>query len=43
MQNLKNRNAVVTGAARGIGAKIAQALAKEGMNIVLVDRLDNEL
>ena len=40
MQNLKNRNAVVTGAARGIGEKIAHALAKEGMNIVLVDRLE---
>jgi short-subunit dehydrogenase len=43
MQNLKNRNAVVTGAARGIGEKIAHALAKKGMNIVLVDRLENEL
>ena len=43
MQNLKNRNAVVTGAARGIGEKIAHALAKEGMNLVLVDRLENEL
>jgi len=43
MQNLKNRNAVVTGAARGIGEKIAHALANEGMNIVLVDRLEKEL
>jgi len=43
MQKLKNRNVVVTGAARGIGAEIAQSLAKEGMNLVLVDRLENEL
>ena len=43
MHNLKNRNVVVTGAARGIGAKIAQSLAKEGMNLVLMDRLENGL
>jgi NAD(P)-dependent dehydrogenase (short-subunit alcohol dehydrogenase family) len=35
MQNLKNRNAVITGAARGIGEKIAHALAEKGMNIDL--------
>jgi short-subunit dehydrogenase len=43
MKDLKNRNAVVTGAARGIGGHIARMLAKEGMNLVLVDRLESEL
>ena len=43
MKDLKNLNAVVTGAARGIGSHIAQELAKEGMNLVLVDRLKDEL
>jgi 3-oxoacyl-[acyl-carrier protein] reductase len=32
-----HKNAVVTGAARGIGKTIAQTLAKEGLNIVVSD------
>lgn len=35
--HLKGQTALVTGAARGIGRAIAEALAKEGANIVVVD------
>jgi 3-oxoacyl-[acyl-carrier protein] reductase len=34
---LNNRVAVVTGAARGIGSQIAETLAREGVNIAVVD------
>lgn len=37
-QTLKGKVAVVTGAARGIGAAIAQVLAREGATVVGVDR-----
>ena len=37
-QSLKGKVAVVTGAARGIGAAIAQVLAREGATVVGVDR-----
>lgn len=33
--NLKNKTAIITGASRGIGKKISEALAKEGVNIVI--------
>lgn len=33
--NLKNKTAIVTGSSRGIGKKIAETLAKEGVNIVV--------
>ena len=33
----KNKTAIVTGAAKGIGYGIALALAKEGTNVVLAD------
>jgi len=36
--NLKNRVAVVTGGAAGIGAAVARALAAEGCNICIADR-----
>jgi NAD(P)-dependent dehydrogenase (short-subunit alcohol dehydrogenase family) len=35
---LKNRNAVVTGASQGIGFAIAEALAKEGCNVAICAR-----
>ena len=38
-----NRNALITGAGRGIGAAIAKALATAGANVVLVARNRSEL
>lgn len=38
IQTLNGRHAVVTGAARGIGAEIAQALAAEGARLTLLGR-----
>ena len=35
-------NAIVTGAARGIGKAIARHLAREGMNIVISDIMGDE-
>lgn len=44
MKELRGRNAIVTGASRGIGVHIARALALEGVNLALaarsVDALD---
>ncbi|NOY65626.1 MAG: 3-oxoacyl-[acyl-carrier-protein] reductase [Nitrospirae bacterium] len=40
--HLKGQTALVTGAARGIGRAIAEALAKEGANIVVVDLNQDE-
>lgn len=39
---LKNKNIVVTGAARGIGQAIAERMAREGGNIAVVDILEKE-
>ena len=43
MTDLKNKNALITGAGKGIGKAIALALAKEGVNIILVARTQNEI
>jgi len=38
MQDLEGRNAILTGASRGLGVHMAEALAHEGMNLVLAAR-----
>ena len=37
MKKLKGKNCLLTGAASGIGRSLAILLAKEGMNLFLVD------
>ena len=43
MTDLKNKNALITGAGKGIGKAIALALAKECVNIILVARTQEEI
>lgn len=43
MQTLAGKTAIITGAARGIGRAIAEALAKEGVNVGLIARTDAHL
>ena len=43
MTDLKNKNALITGAGKGIGKAIAIALAKEGVNIILVARTQEDI
>lgn len=43
MTDLKNKNALITGAGKGIGKAIAIALAKEGVNVILVARTQTDV
>lgn len=43
MTDLKNKNALITGAGKGIGKAIALALAKEGVNVILIARTQEEI
>lgn len=43
MQSLKNKNALITGAGKGIGKAIALALAAEGTNVILLARTTADL
>ncbi|MFL5639105.1 MAG: SDR family oxidoreductase [Gemmatimonadaceae bacterium] len=43
MSSLSGRTAVVTGASRGIGAGIAEALGREGVRVALVARTESKL
>ena len=36
--NLRGRTALITGASKGIGRAAAEALAEEGVNVILVSR-----
>ncbi|OMP67906.1 3-ketoacyl-ACP reductase [Domibacillus epiphyticus] len=42
-QSLTGKNAIITGAGRGIGRAIAQALAAEGVNVGLIARSEENL
>ena len=48
MARLKDKVAIITGAAQGIGAEYAREMAKEGAKIVIADidngeKLENEI
>jgi len=43
MENITGKNALITGAGKGIGRAIAVALAKEGVNVALVGRTKSHL
>ncbi|SHH34812.1 3-ketoacyl-ACP reductase [Flavobacterium defluvii] len=43
MTDLKNKNALITGAGKGIGKAIAIALAKEGVNVILLARTQTDV
>ncbi|SVD66193.1 uncharacterized protein METZ01_LOCUS419047, partial [marine metagenome] len=41
--NLNNKTALITGASKGIGKAIAQAMAEEGCNLVITARSEDKL
>ena len=43
MRNLKGKNAILTGASRGIGPFIGRALAREGVSLALAARSEEQL
>jgi len=43
MKNLRGKNAIVTGASRGLGVYIARTLAQQGVNLALVARSAEKL
>ena len=43
MESLKGKNALITGAGKGLGKSIAIALAQEGVNVGLVGRTEKDL
>ncbi|GGA80686.1 3-ketoacyl-ACP reductase [Flavobacterium palustre] len=43
MTDLKNKNALITGAGKGIGKAVAIALAKEGVNVILISRTQSDI
>ena len=43
MKTLRNANAIVTGASRGLGAHIARALARSGVNVAVAARSAQQL
>lgn len=43
MESLKGKNAVITGAGKGIGRAVAIALANEGVNVGLMARTESDL
>ena len=43
MESLAGKNAIITGAGKGIGKAIAKALAAEGVNVGLIARSEKDL